>query len=115
MITKDVLRQIIAKQKKELFTTLDVVRREALDAILPWFKDKRIITLTGIRRCGKSTLLKQIMQNKSEWCYVNFEDERLLDFQAQDFEMIHEILIEIYGPSKIYFFDEIQNIEKLNF
>jgi predicted AAA+ superfamily ATPase len=44
--------------------------------------------------------------------HVNFEDERLLDFKAQDFEMLNEILVEFYGPPKIYFFDEIQNIDK---
>lgn len=112
MITKEILRQVVSKQKKELSPAQDSIRREVLDKILRWFSDDRIIILTGIRRCGKSTLLKQIMQNKPDWCYVNFEDERLLDFKAQDFEMLNEILVEIYGSSKAYFFDEIQNVEK---
>lgn len=112
MIGKDVLRQVVTGQKRELFPKSETVRREVLDKILRWFDDERIIILTGVRRCGKSTLLKQIMQNKSEWCYVNFEDERLLGFKAQDFEMLNEVLIEAYGPSKIYFFDEVQNVEQ---
>jgi len=112
MINKEILRQVVLKQKKELSQTQHTVTREILYSILKWFKDERIIILTGVRRCGKSTLLKQIMQNTSHWCYVNFEDERLLDFKAQDFEMLNEVLTEIYESSKVYFFDEIQNVEK---
>jgi len=112
MITKEILRQVVSKQKKESLLGKDTVKRELLDKILPWFKDNRIMILTGVRRCGKSTLLRQIMQNKEDWCYVNFEDERLLDFEAQEFEMMNEILIEEYGQPTTYFFDEIQNIPK---
>ncbi len=112
MISKEILRQVVSKQKKELSSGQDSVRRELLDTILRWFDDNRVLILTGIRRCGKSTLLRQIMDNTSAWCYVNFEDERLLDFQAQDFEMLNETLVELYGPVKTYFFDEIQNVEK---
>ncbi len=112
MVTKEILRQIVVRQKEDIPLQGEVVRREVLDTILQWFDDERILILTGIRRCGKSTLLKQIMQNKSGWCYINFEDERLTDFKASDFEMLHEVLIEAYGPSLLYFFDEIQNVER---
>ncbi len=112
MTTKEVLRQVVIKQKNELNLQENTVRREILDRILDSFSDERIIILTGMRRCGKSTLLKQIMRNKSGWCYINFEDERLIDFKAQEFEALNEVLIESYGPSIIYFFDEIQNVDK---
>jgi len=106
------LRKIVIKQKEELEKVDETVKRDISDEILSWFKDNRVIILTGIRRCGKSTILKQLMKNRENYCYVNFEDERFLDFKAQDFEMLNEILMEIYGNSKIYFFDEVQNIEK---
>ena len=106
------LKRIIINQKEEIEKIDNTVKRDILDDILHWFKDNRVMILTGIRRCGKSTILKQIMKNKDNYCYVNFEDERFLDFKAQDFEKLNEILIEIYGPPMIYFFDEIQNIEK---
>ncbi|MBS3165531.1 ATP-binding protein [Candidatus Woesearchaeota archaeon] len=112
MPNKEILRQIVSKQKKELSFKPGSIRREVLDKIMHWFKDDRIIILMGIRRCGKSTLLKQIMDQQSKWCYINFEDERLLDFKAQDFEMLNEVLMEFYGQVRTYFFDEIQNIEK---
>lgn len=111
MIQKETLRQVAAQQKSTLAIEKTVMR-DILDDILNSFKDNRIIILTGVRRSGKSTLLKQIMQKKDSYCYVNFEDERFIDFRAQDFELLNEVLIEVYGNPKIYFFDEIQNIEK---
>jgi predicted AAA+ superfamily ATPase len=111
MISKDVLRQIVVQQKSQP-SIEKTVRREILDEILKRFGDNRIIILTGIRRSGKSTLLRQIMRERTGYCYVNFEDERFLDFRAQDFEQLNEILIEVYGSPKVYFFDEIQNVEK---
>src|SRR3989344_7754102 len=106
------LRNIALKQKEEIEKIDSTIKRDILDEILNWFKDNRVMILTGIRRCGKSTILKQIIKNKDNFCYINFEDERFLDFKAQDFEKLNEILIEIYNNPKIYFFDEVQNIEK---
>lgn len=112
MISKDMLRDIVTGQKSGITLARDTVRREVLNNIMRWFGDNRIFVLTGIRRSGKSTLLKQIMREKGGFCYVNFEDERFIDFRAQDFESLNEVLIEIYGKPGVYFFDEIQNIEK---
>ncbi|MDO8480921.1 MAG: ATP-binding protein [Nanoarchaeota archaeon] len=112
MITKDLLRQVVFNQKKDLEVKKEMIRRDLLGKILPWMKDERVLILTGVRRCGKSTLLRQMMQEVTGWCYASFEDERLLDFRAQDFELLNEALIEAYGPTNIYFFDEVQNIDK---
>jgi len=112
MVEKETLRQIVHKQKAELSIKQNFVPRELLNEIVKWFSDNRVLLLTGVRRCGKSTLLKELIEQTSEWGYVNFEDERFLDFQATDFESLNEVLIEIYGPIKVYFFDEIQNIAK---
>ena len=82
MIAKDTLRQIVIQQKNEVLAIGETVKRDILDEILNWFKDNRVIILTGIRRSGKSTILKQIIQSKDNYCYVNFEDERFIDFRA---------------------------------
>ena len=111
MITKEILRQIVMRQK-ETFGSKESVPREILPEILRWMSDDRVLVITGVRRCGKSTLLKQLMEKASGWCYVHFEDERMIDFAAQDFELLNEVLIEVYGPAQIYFFDEIQNVDK---
>src|SRR3989338_1290055 len=112
MLNKDILRQIVLQQKSENLVIGEIVKRVISLEILNWFKDNRVIIITGIRRSGKSTILKQMIRDKADCCYVNFEDERFIDFKAQDFEQLNEVLIEVYGSPKIYFFDEIQNIEK---
>jgi predicted AAA+ superfamily ATPase len=112
MVEKDTLRQIVIQQKSSLSLAEKTVARELLDEILPWLKDNRVIILTGIRRSGKSTLLRQIMERETGYAYVNFEDERFIGFKAEDFEMLNEVLTEAYGKIRTYFFDEIQNIEK---
>ncbi|MFH1750632.1 MAG: ATP-binding protein [Candidatus Micrarchaeota archaeon] len=111
MENKELLRQIVVQQKAEVQKE-GVVRRLILDEILKWLPDKRVLILTGVRRCGKSTLLRQIMEGRSDYCYVNFDDERFIGFKAKDFEQLNEILIEVYKNPKIYFFDEIQNIDQ---
>jgi uncharacterized protein len=112
MVSKELLRHLVHQQKARIEHEDDSVRRFILDQVLNAFEDNRVIILTGIRRCGKSTLLKQIMQKKTHFCYVNFEDERLLTFPAEEFNTLDEVLIEVYGPPDIYFFDEIQNIDR---
>jgi predicted AAA+ superfamily ATPase len=109
MINKEILRKIIKDQKKNLDYKKSLTRQE--------FKDLKIempfaIIISGIRRCGKSTLLRQKMSNLKNFYYLNFEDPRLVNFELSDFEKADEIFIEEYGKSKYYFFDEIQNIPK---
>ncbi|MEK6960886.1 MAG: ATP-binding protein [Nanoarchaeota archaeon] len=109
---RETLRHIVIQQRDWAFRKEVMVRRDVLGSILEWFDDKRIIILTGVRRSGKSTILRQLMSEKKGYSYVSFEDERFIDFKAQDFEMLNESLIEVYGDAGLYFFDEIQNIDK---
>ena len=75
-------------------------------------EDKSITIISGIRRCGKSTLLQQIRKkNEENRYYLNFDDERLFKFQLEDFQTLIEIFISLYGKQNTYYFDEIQNVE----
>ncbi|EKD91916.1 MAG: hypothetical protein ACD_29C00307G0003 [uncultured bacterium] len=48
--------------------------------------------LTGVRRCGKSVLLNMLRQQSKEKDYFfNFEDERLVTFSLNDFQLLYEI------------------------
>ena len=64
--------------------------------------------ISGIRRCGKSTLMNQLKHRyKRGTAYFNFEDPRVHDFEITDFQKLDEVM----GTEKqIYFFDEIQNV-----
>ena len=66
--------------------------------------------ISGIRRCGKSTLLRQLARKKNSTCFLSFEDPRLTQFEVNDFFKLEKIF-EQTDDSKIYFFDEIQHVE----
>src|SRR3989338_305113 len=76
-----------------------------------------VLVVQGVRRCGKSTLLAQIMQglhlDPNDCTFVNFEDPRLsnhLDHMLLDAIVT---LSEKRRPKKPihFFFDEIQNVK----
>jgi predicted AAA+ superfamily ATPase len=65
------------------------------------------LIILGIRRCGKSTLMAQILRkNYPNALFVNFEDNRLYNFEKQDFNRLNKI-IENNHYSEL-FFDEMQ-------
>jgi predicted AAA+ superfamily ATPase len=72
----------------------------------------------GVRRAGKSFLLYQKMQSMlkeghgwDEMVYLNFEDDRLGDFTAADFNLILGCQAEMSDKKPTLFLDEIQNID----
>lgn len=94
-----------------------VVRKNYLDQLISW-KDHDIIkVITGIRRCGKSTLLKQfqnyIKDNgvaEEQIISINFEDlefEDLLDYRS----LYKYVKNRLLPDKKMYvFLDEIQKV-----
>ena len=80
-----------------------------------------IKVITGIRRSGKSTLLRQIIDelqengiSKERIIYINFEDIDM-SFIKNDKDLNKYIKNQILTDEKYYlFFDEIQNIVKCN-
>lgn len=82
-------------------------------------KDKQVIkVITGIRRCGKSTMFKlyqdYLMKNgveKSQIININFED---VDFEdLTDYKKLYDYLKSKLLPNKMnyIFLDEIQNVQ----
>jgi predicted AAA+ superfamily ATPase len=68
------------------------------------------LIITGIRRCGKSTLLFQLLREKfSNAFYLHFEDPRLAGFENDDFNRLSNEIVK-RNPS-VLFFDEIQLLE----
>lgn len=70
---------------------------------------KQITVISGIRRSGKSTLLKQFSLKLPNFYYINFDDERLINFSVQDFNNLIIIWKKKFD-SKYILIDEIQNI-----
>jgi len=111
-INKELLA-IALKEQFDFFKTRDLgIEREILDQLGSVVIAPQIVVLTGLRRVGKSTLLAQIANKylSDGFYFVNFEDERLLNFQVKDFDLLHETLISLFGYKKTFLFDEIQNV-----
>jgi hypothetical protein len=79
----------------------------------------QIVSLYGPRRCGKTYLFYQTIQNllsknipSNKILYINFEDERILPFSKTDWEILLDAYYELYPENidkkKYLFFDEIQ-------
>lgn len=110
MIRKEKLRKIINSQRKWIKKIPSGTKREILEDIE--LTGSRALVISGIRRCGKSTLLKQILEKQKEFYYLNLEDPKLEDFEAKDFTKAKDIFENLYGKRGIYFFDEIQNVDE---
>lgn len=106
MVLKSEIEASYIKQQELIARKTNFIERYYLPKIQP--KSSHIEVISGIRRCGKSTLLRQVMQTcKKDIAYFNFEDPRVFNFELSDFEKLDEII----GHNKAaYFFDEIQNV-----
>ena len=109
---KSVLKEIILEQEQEIRLVKEGIPRAALETALKYASLPHAVVISGIRRCGKSTLLGQIRNRlyKERAYSFNFEDERLVNFCAEDFNGLYEVFLELYGERKVFFFDEIQNV-----
>ena len=99
---------------------MERIQRENYLSILKNFKDKQIIkVITGIRRCGKSTLLELFQDylkengvEEKQIVSINFENA---DYEElQDRKKLHEYLkSKLVKNKKTYIFlDEIQNVNE---
>ena len=72
-----------------------VVRDELsrIDVNLPF-----AVMISGIRRCGKSTLLRQVMKSAQNFAYFNFEDPRIAGMESGDLLKLDSVLTEAYEP-----------------
>ena len=95
-----------------------IIRERYLTKIRPFYDQDLIKVIMGIRRCGKSVLLLQIIDElkekgiaESQIIYINFENEDY-NFIKNDIDLHNYIKEKIINENKYYlFFDEIQNIK----
>jgi len=71
----------------------------------------RIVVISGIRRSGKSTLLRQFADRCGDYHYINFDDERLIGFGLADFSTLMLVFGKIQPGVRVVFIDEIQNVD----
>lgn len=108
------IRALLIEQREEFLKKDLGTQRTKLSEITVYKDTPFPVVISGLRRAGKSTLLAQLAHKfypEGGYFYVNFEDERFLNFTVSDFIKLHELLIELFGDQKIFLLDEIQNIE----
>lgn len=110
-IPRSLLQQVLLDNHKDVENYKVFPRNYDLDSF-------PLLVLVGVRRAGKSFLLfqkmQQLLQAGHGWedmLYIDFEDTRLEDFSAEDFNLILECHQEMYGKRPMLFLDEIQNVE----
>lgn len=96
-----------------------VVRELYLERIRPFYESEMVKVITGIRRCGKSTIMRQIMDeliakgiSPQHIIYINFEDYKYRKISTPD-ALYEYIEAQICDEDKYYLFiDEIQNVNE---
>ncbi|MCD4736325.1 MAG: ATP-binding protein [Bacteroidales bacterium] len=109
-MNKEEIKRAIVSQN-EIVRKADYISRDIHTAIADDLDSPFINIISGIRRCGKSTLVQHIRQMNVEKDYfINFDDNRLTNFTVNDFEKLYEAFLELYKQEHTFYFGEIQNI-----
>ena len=107
----DIIKRVIFDQHQVIKDAV-IVDRDV-------FLEKNVnYVLVGLRRAGKTTLLykrvQDLIKEGVEWnqiIYINFDDERLLQFNVEDFDDVLQVAEELSSKKHYFYFDEIQNID----
>ena len=112
MNKKDIFKTLIAQKQSEMpFSVID------RDVSLP-IDGNEIITVPGVRRCGKSTLMEiainRLLANgvrKENVLWIGFDDERIKYMTAAELDLVLQAYREMYPATELkdvwMFFDEL--------
>jgi predicted AAA+ superfamily ATPase len=103
------IEEVVLDQKESFAKKRGFIQREI--RLEQYKKHDQIVVISGIRRCGKSTLLRQFSELYEEYNFINFDDERLINFTVDDFAELM-VLFKKQSDAKVIFMDEVQNIDK---
>ncbi|MDR0969710.1 MAG: ATP-binding protein [Lentimicrobiaceae bacterium] len=108
MVSQAIIELTVESQKNNIAEHDFGVRRDLLAELRA--TESYAVVLSGIRRCGKSTLMQQVLkQSEQPTFYINFDDPRLFRFEMQDFQLLDNIISA--QKATVLFFDEIQVVE----
>ena len=108
MYRQEQIATVVDSQKEGFLQKGQCIEREAL-AKVPVL-DSFATIISGIRRCGKSTLLHQLIRKQyPDAFFLNFEDIRLSGFEVDDFTRLHSEIVK--RGIRIMCFDEIQLVK----
>lgn len=113
---RDSLYLLLSGQQEWFFIPRNLIRREAVSRVASLLKLGLPLIITGVRRCGKSSLMAlvrdELKLGKKECLLVDFSDERFVDFEHGGFRMIEDYLAENkYSEKSFLFIDEVQEVK----
>lgn len=101
------------KEEVELVLNQNLVQRHKQSQLTNALDAPLVKVIIGPRRSGKTVLSLQVEAIKQrDYYYINFDDEILGSLVPEEFNMLLELLIELFGKRTFLVLDEIQNIEK---
>jgi len=115
-MTINEIKAIIRDQNYYFDKDEALVLREKLSDCQELMQLPHAIVITGLRRCGKSTLLQLIRKHffaQQTIYYLTLEDEKLISFAIHEFDNLYSAFIELYGNEcNTFFLDEIQELNQ---
>ena len=112
MIDKRAIETVLADQQEELEKRSSEKLCRRVEEQLVDLNSLQAQVVIGVRRSGKSTLCYQALHNAGvKFAYVNFDDEHFRNADADDLDVILEVLYKLFGEFEYLFLDEIQNID----
>ncbi|MHA1677522.1 MAG: ATP-binding protein [Promethearchaeota archaeon] len=111
-------REIIFRNREFFFKEKDYVSRDI--EFINKIKSSLITVITGVRRSGKSILLKLIKDwlinnkkiKKKSIVYLDFDDPGIINFDLEKLESLFNTYFEeFYSKEKFIFLDEVQEIK----
>jgi len=110
--SKEQIKVILLEQAHNFWQLDTGIERDQLAVVERSLGSPHAVIISGLRRAGKSTLLSQMAHKLGEdnYYYLNFEDERFLDFSVDEANYLYQVLVEVFGERNIFILDEIQNV-----
>jgi len=109
-ISKETIKRCLRDKRSEI-EAANIIHRHFE------YEENGNYVMVGVRHAGKSYMLyqrvRQLLAAGHQWdeiLFVDFDDERLAEFQAEDFNSLIETHLETYGKKPYIFLDEVQNI-----
>ena len=108
MIDKKILFEEVVLDNLNMVEKANVIDRDKDIKLL----SNKIKVIYGVRRGGKTYFLFQIINKhfKDDFIYINFEDERLININANELNELLKIALSIKNTKNL-FFDEIQSVD----
>ncbi len=102
----------IESLKKIIIESRDYVQSLSFKERSFEFEKNANYVFVGMRRAGKTFLIYNLIKERAreDFLYINFEDERLMEFEVSDFDLLLEAYSQLFKKKPSIYFDEIQNI-----